>query len=201
MTRRRTLSLTQPLLANSCVGQGCENDPATGRPGGPCAGAQCANECRGTDCGWICKKPSCPDSIDLLSAPMSFVATVVGPGGALVEHASNASGAAIGTIKHVPSNTARVEAEFPWSAGPLRATTQALFDYDGCVKMTVELAPTTVPLRSLQLRIPLRMTPTEATLTHTVTDYTRIHFAGSIPKGEGEVYNTTKVHRYQLPPP
>ena len=62
-------------------------------------------------------------------------------------------------------------------------------------------ALTTVPLRSLQLRIPLRMTPTEATLTHTVTDYTRIHFAGSIPKGEGEVYNTTKVHRYQLPPP
>ena len=58
-----------------------------------------------------------------------------------------------------------------------------------------------VRLRSLQLRIPLRMTPTEATLTHTVTDYTRIHFAGSIPKGEGEVYNTTKVHRYQLPPP
>ena len=106
-----------------------------------------------------------------------------------------------GRFQKQTDNTARVEAEFPWSAGPLRATTQALFDYDGCVKMTVELAPTTVPLRSLQLRIPLRMTPTEATLTHTVTDYTRIHFAGSIPKGEGEVYNTTKVHRYQLPPP
>ena len=46
------------------------------------------------------------------------------------------------------------------------------------------------------------MTPgSGSTLTHTVTDYTRIHFAGSIPKGEGEVYNTTKVHRYQLPPP
>ena len=36
---------------------------------------------------------------------------------------------------------------------------------------------------------------------HTVTDYTRMHYAGSIPKGEGEVYNTTAVNRYQLPPP
>ena len=117
------------VAANSCVGEGCENDPATGRPGGPCAGAQCANECRGTDCGWICKKPSCPDSIDLLSAPMSFVATVVGPGGALVEHASNASGAAIGTIKHVPSNTARVPIRPHWSHS---SAATAARDGSGC---------------------------------------------------------------------
>ena len=63
-----------------------------------------------------------------LAAAGSALGVAQGPGGALVEHASNASGAAIGTIKEVPSNTARVEAVWPhppeprvwWVLGTLR---------------------------------------------------------------------------------
>ena len=57
-------------------------------------------------------------------------------------------------------------------------------DFDGCIKMTVELAPTSAPVRSLALRVPLRMSRFEANLMHSVTDQIRIHYAGSIPTGE-----------------
>ena len=45
------------------------------------------------------------------------------------------------------------------------------------------------------------MSPTDAFLTHTVTDQIRIHYAGTIPEGEGEVYTTVGASRYQLPAP
>lgn len=54
-------------------------------------------------------------------------------------------------------------------------------DYDGCGRFSLTLNPTTEPIDSLQLRIPLRLS--EAYLTHTVTDYIRENYAGSIPSG------------------
>ena len=54
-------------------------------------------------------------------------------------------------------------------------------DYDGCGRFSLTLNPTTEPIDSLQIRIPLRLS--EAYLTHTVTDYIRENYAGSIPSG------------------
>ena len=41
----------------------------------------------------------------------------------------------------------------------------------------------------------------EAFVMHTVTDQIREHFAGAIPAGEGEVWNSSAVARYKLPGP
>jgi hypothetical protein len=93
----------------------------------------------------------------------------------------------------------RVATETTWTAGPLIGATRVEYDYDGCAKVSIKLSATKTPIISLQLVIPLRLK--EAYLMHTVTDFMRIHYAGSIPAGEGEVYNTTKINRYMLPGP
>jgi hypothetical protein len=93
----------------------------------------------------------------------------------------------------------RVVTETTWTAGPLTGTTRVEYDYDGCAKVSLKLAETSTPIMSLQLVMPLHLH--EAYLMHTVTDFMRIHYAGSIPAGEGEVYNTTNINRYMLPGP
>ena len=182
-----------------CVGFECFKDEQSCNP------ALCRSECEGLVCRDVCKKPHCPAAVPLLAAPMTFVATTAAAGGELAEHPVVTSGAIpIGSLADAEikrGGVASVTADFPWRAGPVTGRTNTVYDYDGCVRVTIQLLPTKSPIRSLALRVPLRMSPTEATLMHTVTDQTRIHYAGSIPTGDGEVYNTTNISRYQLPAP
>ena len=55
--------------------------------------------------------------------------------------------------------------------------------------MELALLPSKTPIDELTLRIPLKIA--EAPFMHAVTDLLRFHYAGRIPAGEGEVYNTT----------
>lgn len=67
------------------------------------------------------------------------------------------------------------------------------------MRLYITLHATTAPLTELTLRVSIKLT--EATVMHAVTDSLRLHYAGAIPAGEGEVYNTTSINRFQLPGP
>ncbi len=87
-----------------------------------------------------------------------------------------------------------VSGEADWTAGALSGTTRFTYDYDGMQTITLELAPTETEIERVQLVIPLKAS--EAWLMHPVTTTLRHHFAGRIPTGEGQVWNSSKVpHR------
>ncbi len=84
-----------------------------------------------------------------------------------------------------------VSGEAAWTAGPLAGTTRFAYDYDGMKTITLELAPTETEVERVQLVIPLKAS--EAWLMHPVTTTLRHHFAGRIPAGDGQVWDSSKV--------
>ena len=131
------------------------------------------------------------------SVPVRILASPV----ALVAVSGNVEHTAAGRMPPavVASSEVAAVVKASWRAGPLAGTTTAAYDYDGCVKLTIDLEPTTAAVQELTLRVPLH--DAEAPLFHTVTDYLREHKAGRLPPGEGEVYNTTDAPRHQLQAP
>jgi hypothetical protein len=81
----------------------------------------------------------------------------------------------------------RVRGGAVWSAGPVRGRTSFDFDYDGLVKITLQLQPANVRVDRMQLVIPMRTD--EASLMHPVTDLLRFHYAGRIPDGKGRLWD------------
>ncbi len=86
-----------------------------------------------------------------------------------------------------------------WKAGPLQGRTNIDYDYDGMMKVTLQLSPTKAPVDSLDLVIPMKAD--EAWLMHPVTDVLRSHYAGKIPDGAGKVWDSANLPREQLPGP
>jgi len=86
-----------------------------------------------------------------------------------------------------------------WSAGPMRGRTHFQFDYDGMMLVTLRLAPTEQVIDRMRLVIPMRTD--ETWLMHPVTDYLRDHYAGKIPTGQGEVWDSAGLIRHHLPGP
>jgi hypothetical protein len=131
-----------------------------------------------------------PGPVQLLAKPIQLL-VVEGQDGKEVA----ATSAAPTRVTHATATTLRTESE--WSAGTsLRGRTTVAYDIDGCAKITLELQPPTAPISALSLQIPLQLS--EVYLMHSITDLLRNHFAGRIPAGDGEVYNTTAINRYQL---
>jgi hypothetical protein len=130
-----------------------------------------------------------PAAIQLLAKPMELAATF-GDGSAFV---------ATGTVAVTKRTPTAVTTWSNWSAGALRGTMNASYDFDGCVRVCLGLQPTSQLVSALSLRIHLNLS--EAPFMHPVTDLLRQHYAGRVPAGDGEVYNTTAIPRYQLPGP
>ena len=129
-----------------------------------------------------------PVAIGLLAKPIELVANISGK--AVV---------AAGKVKVTKSTPTIVETSSTWSAGPLSGSLITHYEQDGCMKTTLTLQPTAVNISGLALHIPLKLS--EAPFMHAVTDLLRFHYAGRIPPGEGEVYNTSAIPRFQLPGP
>ncbi len=91
----------------------------------------------------------------------------------------------------------RVVAEAAWQAGGLRGQTRGEMDYDGCLKVTLELTQVDdQPLEALDLVIPLanRQMP----LLHACGDGLRINFGGAVPAGDGQVWSSIRASRSDL---
>jgi len=97
------------------------------------------------------------------------------------------------------SNT-KVTGSATWSAGPITdAGVDFEYDYDGLMKVTLNLPTTTSQVDELYLEIPLK--ESEASYMQAMTDYLRINPAATIPAGSGEVWNSSEVSRHELPEP
>ena len=87
----------------------------------------------------------------------------------------------------------QVVAVSAWSAGGLRGRTTSEFDYDGCLKVTLDLPRTTFPVEALDLIIPLKNDA--APLMHACGEGLRSNYAGYVPKGEGVVWTSAQASR------
>ncbi|MDQ2730672.1 MAG: hypothetical protein M3Y56_03350, partial [Armatimonadota bacterium] len=79
----------------------------------------------------------------------------------------------------------------------LPASTRSEFDYDGCMKVTLEIpAQPTRTLQGLDLVIPIK--DSEAPLMHVCGEGLRSNYAGYIPAGQGVVWTSAHASRDQL---
>ncbi len=123
---------------------------------------------------------------DLLSGPMRLEAR---QGGKAVPVSARLT---IGRIRRTA-----VTAMSTWTAGSLHGRTTSVFDYDGCLKVTLDLAATGMtPIDSLDLVIPLK--DNIAPLMHACGEGLRSNYGGFVPQGEGTVWISMQASRDQL---
>ena len=84
-----------------------------------------------------------------------------------------------------------------WASGPLAGRTTGEMDFDGCIKVTLDLTPHgKTPVEALDLTVPLR--DAEAPLMHACGDGIRFNYGGAIPPGEGIVWTSAQASRNDL---
>ncbi|NMA21586.1 MAG: hypothetical protein GX927_13515 [Lentisphaerae bacterium] len=103
---------------------------------------------------------------------------------------------AAGKLHFIIKNPERVEKLSNFTIGTLKAASHAKWDYDGMMKWTLTLNPSTEPIDSLRLIIPLDNA--QMTLMHTCTDGIRINYGGRTPEGEGRVWDGSKCARNSI---
>lgn len=91
-----------------------------------------------------------------------------------------------------------VRGQSRWTAGPVRATVDTQYDYDGMMLVTLELAPTGgTPVEGLSLVVPLDAA--RARFMHPVSDGLRHNYAGVVPPGEGAIWDSSKAGKLEIP--
>ncbi|HEY1791844.1 MAG TPA: hypothetical protein VGG34_02930 [Opitutaceae bacterium] len=97
------------------------------------------------------------------------------------------------SFEFVDRSGTRVVSESSFPGG----TTRSEWDYDGVMKWTLDLAPDPHPIDSLTLVVPLddHLMP----LMHACTDGIRINYAGLVPAGSGQVWDSAKAKRRVMP--
>ncbi len=80
-------------------------------------------------------------------------------------------------------------------APEMKVQTVSRIETDGCMKVTLRLAPgeTRAEIRSLWLQVPLK--DAEAPLMHAIADGLRHNYAGRTPAGQGRVWDGSKAQR------
>ncbi len=123
----------------------------------------------------------------LLNGPMELRATVGGESVALTG----------GGTRFGETGPSLVAAAADLSGSGIEAQVRSVFDYDGLMTVTLELAGGDVTVDALDLVIPLRAE--EAWLMHALGSGFGKNYAGAIPDGEGEVWNNTRAVTYGVP--
>ena len=101
-----------------------------------------------------------------------------------------------GTLKVLSSKPTQVITSANWKAGELTGSTQSDWDYDGMMKSTFTLQPTSEKIDSMTLVIPLD--GAQMPLMHAATDGLRFNYAGKIPTGNGVIWDSTKAARNSI---
>lgn len=125
------------------------------------------------------------DKKPLLTAPMRLDAVIAGK--KLSAH---------GKLTATSNTATKASLRAVWQAGPLKGSTQSNWDYDGVMKSTFTLEPTSQKVDSLTLTIPL--SDALMPLMHACTDGIRINYAGKVPSGQGVVWNSAKAARNSI---
>ncbi|NNM88646.1 MAG: hypothetical protein HKL95_09015 [Phycisphaerae bacterium] len=94
-----------------------------------------------------------------------------------------------GTMHFMTITPTQVVAMSDWQAGPLKGHSRSVWDYDGMMKTTLTLQPTTATLDSVALVIP--MVNKEMPLMTACTDGVRFNYSGKVPSGVGVIWNSS----------
>ena len=97
------------------------------------------------------------------------------------------------SLRFQSAKPTQVVAVSAWSGGDLRGRTTSEFDYDGCLKVTLDLPPTKTPVESLDLIIPLKNDA--APLMHACGEGLRSNYGGYVPPGQGVVWTSAQASR------
>lgn len=121
-------------------------------------------------------------SAPLLAAPMRYVVRTGGGEAAVTAE----------EMQVVSAAGHEVVTRGALAAGPLRATWQNTWDYDGCVKVELTLEPTGgEAVEQLTLEIPF--TAEQATMIHANADMIRSPVANRLSEEQGELWNGSQV--------
>lgn len=104
-----------------------------------------------------------------------------------------------GTLRVIEQKPTRVVASADWKTADLSGRTTSEWDYDGMMKVTIELfGSEAAPGKAdgLDLLIPIK--DSEAPFMHVCGEGLRGNYGGRVPAGEGEVWNSTKASRERL---
>lgn len=120
--------------------------------------------------------------IDLLTSPMRFVAKV---NGAPVKWSTSPL-----VYNEQAADCVRTTASF--QGGPIKAQVLSEWDYDGMMKVTLDLSPQDAAhpstVDSLDLVIPLKNN--ECPLMHWISEFYKYNYAGYAPTGTGDVWSS-----------
>ncbi|MBV9848104.1 MAG: hypothetical protein JO250_00310, partial [Armatimonadetes bacterium] len=122
---------------------------------------------------------------DILSGPMRLE---VRQGGKVIPLSAH--------LRFQEARPTTVVAEAGWTAGSLHGRTTSQFDYDGCMKVTLDLSPSKMPVEALDLLIPVKNDI--ASLMHACGEGLRSNYGGVVPPGEGTVWTSAQASRDQL---
>ena len=126
---------------------------------------------------------------DLLAGPMTYEAVIEGTPAAADGFLSQPS------LLTPDGNQAQGSARI--GLGPLKALSQITWDYDGMMRVDLELSPTAGAVDSLDLVIPLKAS--QATHYHAMGDGIRNTLYTTVPAGEGTVWTSQKVNVNDFP--
>lgn len=101
------------------------------------------------------------------------------------------------TLQFSKTKPNQVIAQADWRAGSLRGHTVSDFDYDGCMKVTIQLSQVSKKkIESMELVIPLDAQ--QASLMHVCGDSLRCNYAGKVPAGNGIVWTSADASKNNL---
>ena len=101
-----------------------------------------------------------------------------------------------GGWKAVSRTETEVVGTSAWQAGPVRATLQTQYDYDGMMKCTLRLQPCADKIKRLTLRVPV--SNRIAGFMHACGDRLRGNYAGKVPAGSGTIWDSSKGNKVDI---
>lgn len=90
----------------------------------------------------------------------------------------------------------RVVGEAAWSAGALTAHVETEYDYDGMMLVHLRLDPCEAPVQRLSVVLPI--VEAEAKYMHACGDGLRYNYAGFVPEGQGQVWDSSKGNKLEI---
>lgn len=99
-------------------------------------------------------------------------------------------------FKFTKKSDLEVKLTASWEAGPLKATAEGTFGYDGLMWYTFKLQPCAQPIQSLKLKV--AFPESEVPLYHFCTDGLRFNNGGALMKGNGRIWKSGDAARSEL---